>query len=113
MNTLLKNKKVEVARSKGNSKLIFCSPSSRLCRNYMALFPQLDVSRGMTLNVQQKSEAKYIAERSLRNAISYILSVAVSHYMREPQDNRLSNIDLAIDVAKRIYDLISKENDGQ
>ena len=79
----------------------------------MALFPQLDASRGLTLTVQQKSEARYISERSLRNAISYNLSDAVAHYMLGSQDSSLSNIALETDGAKRLYNLIKKENDGQ
>ena len=110
MNLILKNAKVEVARKKCNSTLVVSSPNSRSCRNYMALLPQLDASRGTTLNVQQKSEARYIAERSIRNVISHVMSVAVSHYMLGTQDCRLRTIDTATDGAKRLHELIKKEN---
>ena len=42
---------------------------------------KLDVNNGTTLNVQQKSEARYIVERSLHNTVSHVMSVAVSYYM--------------------------------
>ena len=59
--------------------------------NYLSLIPQLDPARGSTENFQDKSEARYIAEQSFRNAISHALSVAVAHYQVGQPDNRLKN----------------------
>ena len=79
----------------------------------MAFLLQLDTDRSKASDVQEKSEARFIAERSFRNAISYIMAVAVTHYLVGTLDPRLKNIDKATDDAKRLYKLIKKENDGK
>ena len=45
----------------------------------MALLPQLDLDISKTFRVQQKSEARYIAEQSFYNMVSHVMSVSVSH----------------------------------
>ena len=81
----------------------------RTQNNYISLIPQLDPSRSMTDNVQQKSEARYIAERSFRNAVSFILTVSLSHYQLGKVDSRLHKIDKATAGANKLYDLIQKK----
>ena len=80
--------------------------------NYLSLIPQLDPARGVTENVQDKSEARYIAERSFRNAISHALSVSVAHYQVGQPDNRINRIDKATEGAQTLYKMIQKENNG-
>ena len=79
----------------------------------MAYFLQLDADRSKPSTVQGKSEPRFIVEHSLRNAISYIMAVAVTHYQVGAHDPRLKTIDKATDGAKRLYKLIQKENDGK
>ena len=88
------------------------SPSGCSINNYLNLLTQLDGARSITKNVQQKSEARYIAERSIRNADSHIMAGAVSHYMIGKPDPRLKSIEKSTDGAKQLYDLIKRENDG-
>ena len=109
---ILKNAKQEVARNKGNSTVLIKSPTQRTINNYMGLIPQLDECRSKSIKVQRKSEARYIAERSLRNAVSHLMAVAVAHYIIGKPDKRLKSIEHATEGAKKLYDLISKENDG-
>ena len=109
---MLKYGKKEVAKAKSNSTTIVNTPTKRTQNNYMSLIPQLDPSRVMTETVQQKSEARYIAERSFRNAVSFILTVALSHFQLGKVDLRLQKIDKATTGAKKLHDLIQKENEG-
>ena len=81
--------------------------------NYMAFILQLNADCSKASNVQEKSKARFLAERSFRSAISYIMAVAVTHYLVGTLDPRLKNIDKATDDAKRLYKLIKKENDGK
>ena len=108
---MLNSAKKEVAKAKGNSTTIFNTPTKRTVNNYISLIPQLDPSRTMTATVQQKSEARYIAERSFRNAVSFILTVALTHYQLGIVDSRLHKIDKATTGAKLLYDMIQKENE--
>ena len=80
MKTLLKSAKQDLAKDQGNSTLIVESPTQRTVNNYLALPPRLELNRTRWKKVQMKSEAQYIAERNLRNAISHVMSVAVAHY---------------------------------
>ena len=89
MANILKKAKSEVAKEKGNSKTMVVTATKRSLNNYVFLLPQLDPSRSKTDKVQQKIEARYIAERSIRNVISYIIVVAVSHYQIGKQDKRM------------------------
>ena len=68
---------------------MFVTPAKCLLCNYKALLSQLDSSRGKTGNVQQKSEARYIVERSYRNAIRHIMTIAVAHYQFDKPDPRV------------------------
>ena len=106
MSKILKVAKEEVAKEKGNSTTMRVTPTKRSLNNYIALLPQLDPSRSKTDKVQQKSEAGYIAERSVRNAISHIMTVALSHYQIGKQDKRLKKIESATEGAKLLYDLV-------
>ena len=112
MSKILKVAKEEVAKEKGNSTTMVVTPTKRSLNNYIALLPQLDPSRSKTDKVQQKSEARYIAEHSVRNAISHIMTVALSHYQIGKQDKRLKKIESATEGAKLLYDLVKKENEG-
>ena len=79
----------------------------------MALLPQLDAGRSKTCTVQTKSDARFIAERSYRNAISYMMAVAVAHYQVGAPDPRFKSIDKASEGAQLLYKLLKKENDGK
>ena len=48
----------------------------------------------------------------MRNAVSHVMAVAVSHYMIGKPDKRFKNIKYATDGAKKLYELVQKENDG-
>ena len=109
---ILKDAKVEVAKKKGSSTMIVASPSTKSINNYMNLLKQLEANRSITSTVQQKSEARYIAERSVRNAISHIMAVAVSHYTTGIPDTRLQPIKKATAGARKLYGLIQRENGG-
>ena len=113
MGAILKQAKVEVAVKKSNSAMIVTSPTQRSCDNYSSLLPQLEPIRSVTSNVQTKSEAKYIAETSFRNAVSHALAVAVAHYQLGVPDKRFKNIEKATAGAQQLYKLVFKENDGQ
>ena len=112
MNKILKDAKEEVARNKGNSSIMVTSPTKRSRNNYMGLLPQLDPSRSLVKKVQQKSEARYIAERSIRNAVSHIMGVAVAHYQIGTPDPRLPKIEKASEGAQLLYKLVTKEFNG-
>ena len=112
LDVMLKDEKKRKAVEKGNSSLIVVTPTKRSMYNYLSLIPQLDPARGVTENVQDKSEARYIAERSFRNAISHALSVSVAHYQVGQPDNRINKIDKATKGAQRLYKMIQKENNG-
>ena len=109
MTNILKVAKEEDAKIKGNSTSMVCSPTKRSLNNYMGLLPQLDPNRSRVKKVQQKSEARYIAERSIRNAFSHILAVAVAHYQIGVQDPRLPKIEKATTGAKLLHKLVQKE----
>ena len=89
---LLKDAKSEVAVEKGNSTTVVITPTKRSSNNYFTLLPQLNPARSITNKVQQKSEARYIAERSVRNAISHIMAVCVVHYLIGKQDKRMKRL---------------------
>ena len=110
---ILKSAKIEDAKRKGISSLSIVSPTKMSEDKYLSLLSQLDEERSKTGNVQRKSEARFIAERSFRNAISYIFTVAVTHYKVGAPDPRLKSIDKATGGAKRLYKLIQKENEGK
>ena len=112
MVSILKVAKSDVAKEKGNSITMVVTPTKRSLNNYTSLLPQLDPSRSKTDKVQQKSDARYIAERSVRNAISHIMAVAVSHYQIGKPDKRLKNIENATDGAKLLHKLVTEENKG-
>ena len=95
MTQLLKGAKIDHTKVKGSSTLIVSSPSTRSINNYMNLLTQLGGSRNITNNVQQKIEARYIAKHSIRNAVSHIIAVAVSHYLIGTPDPRLKSIEKA------------------
>ena len=80
MANILKKAKSEVAKEKGNSTTMVVTPTKSSLNNYVSLIPQINPSRSKIDMVQQKSEARYIADRSVHNAISHIMSVAVSHF---------------------------------
>ena len=109
---ILKEAKVEYARKERSSTMIVTSPTMKSVNNYMNLLTQLDANRSITSTIQQKSEARYIAERSVRNAISHIMAVAVSHYTSGIPDSRLQPISKATTGAIKLYDLIQRENGG-
>ena len=109
MGSLLKIAKEEDARNKGNSSAMVCSPTKRSLNNYMGLLPQLDPNRTRVKKVQEKSEARYIAERSIRNAMSHIMAVAVAHYQIGVQDPRLPKIEKATAGAKLLHKLVLNE----
>ena len=109
---ILKHAKVEIAVAKGNSTITIVTPTKRSSNNYSKLLPQLEPERTITTKVQQKSEARYIAERSLRNAISHIFAVAVSHYQLGTPDPRFKSIAKATVGAIKLYDLIKMANEG-
>ena len=106
MKNLLKSAKQDIAKDKGNSTLIIESPTQRTVNNYLTLLPQLEPNRTKWKKVQQKSEARYIAERSLRNAISHVMAVAVAHYQIGKPDTRLKNIDQATCGAIKLHEMI-------
>ena len=112
MNQILNGAKVDSAKQRGISTLSVVSPTNRTNDNYMAYLLQLDADRAKTFVIQQKSEARFIAERSFRNAVSFIMTVAVTHYLVGTPDPRLKSIDKATDGAKKLYKLIQKENGG-
>ena len=112
MKNILKGAKEDIARSKQLSIMTVVTPSKSTRNNYMSLLPQLDVDRSCTSNVQQKSEARYIAETSFRNAISHIMAVSVAHYQVGNPDPRIKKIDQASDGSKKLYEMIKKENNG-
>ena len=112
MKLLLETAKQRVARNKGNSTLIVASPTQRTVNNYLALLPQLEPNRSKTTSVQQKSEARYIAEHSVRNAVSHVMTVSVSHYQIGKPDTRLKGIDKATPGAIKLYNMIKAENKG-
>ena len=95
MANILKKAKSEVAKEKGNSTTMVVTTTKRSLINYVSLLPHLDPSQSKTDKVQQKSEARYIAERSVRNAISHIMAVDLSHYQIGKQDKRMKNIENA------------------
>ena len=112
INEILKNAKVTVAEKKGNSTLVVASPTQRLCDNYMSLLPQLEPDRSTTTKVQTKSEGRYIVERNLRNAISHVISVAVSHYQicRQILDsNQLTKLQKVLSYCINSYKMKIKE----
>ena len=92
MANILKKSKSEVAKEKGNSTTMVVTPTKRSLNNYVSLLPQIDPSQSKTDKVQQNSEARYIVECSVRNAISRIMAVAVSHYQIGKQDKRKKKI---------------------
>ena len=96
----------------GNSTTMVVTPTKRSLNNYIALLPQIDPSRSYTDSVQQKSEARYIAERSFRNAVSHIMAVSVSHYQIGKADTRFKKLGKATKGAQILHDLIAKENEG-
>ena len=112
MNRILKCAKESEAKKLGVSTTMVVTPTKRTLNNYIALMPQLDPLRSYTDKVQQKSEARYIAERSFRNAVSHIMAVSVSHYQIGKADTRLKKLEKATDGAKKIYNLIANENKG-
>ena len=61
---MLNSTKKDIVKAKVNSITIVQTPTKRSLNNYLVLFPQLDPSISWTDSVQQKSEARYIAERS-------------------------------------------------
>ena len=77
MAKILNKAKSEVAKEKGNSTTMVVTPTKRSLNNYISLLPQLDPSRSKIDKVQQKSEARYIAERTVLNVISHIMAVAM------------------------------------
>ena len=103
---ILKTAKEEVAVSQGNSILTVVTPTKRSLKNYVNLLPQFDSSRRKGKKVIEKSDARYIAERSLRNAISHIFAVAVSHYQIGTPDPRFKDISKSTKGANLLYDLI-------
>ena len=70
------------------------TPNKRSLNNYVSILPQLDPSQSKTDKVQQKSEARYIAERSVHNVISHIMAVSVSHYQIGKQDKCMKKIKM-------------------
>ena len=89
MANILKKAKSEVAKKNGNSTTMVVTPTKRSLNNYVSFLPQLNPSRSITDKVHQKSEARYIADRSVHNVISHIMAVAVSHYQIGTQDKRI------------------------
>ena len=77
MANILKEAKSEVAKEKGNSTTMVVTPTKRSFKNYVSLLPQIDPSQSKTDKVQQNSEARYIAERTVLNVISHIMAVAM------------------------------------
>ena len=65
------------------------TPTKRSLNKYVSLLPQLDPSQSKTDKVQQNSEARYIAERSVRNFISRMMAVAVSRYQIGKKDKHM------------------------
>ena len=112
LKNILKAEVEDKATDKGNSALTVVTPTKRSMFNYMALLPQLDPDRVKTEKVQKKSEARYIAERSFRNAVSHVFSVSISHYQIGTPDIRFKKIDKASSGAQKLYKLIQKENNG-
>ena len=92
MANILKKSKSEVAKEKGNSTTMVVIPTKRSFKNYVSLLPKLDPSWSKTDKVKQKIEARYIAERSVCNAISNIMTVAVSHYQIGKQDKSMKKM---------------------
>ena len=81
------------SQENSDSTLLVASPTQCSCGSYIALLPQLEPKRFSNDNVQTKSEARCIVERSLRNSISHILAVAITHYQVGLADNRNKNIN--------------------
>lgn len=106
---ILKNSLEEDAKVKGYSTVMVCSPTKRSLNNYMSLLPQLDTSMSRIKKVQQKSEARYIGENSIRNAVSHVIAVACTHYQIGVQDPRLPNVEKATEGAKLLHQLVLKE----
>ena len=96
---ILKTAKLEDAKLKGISALSILSPTKISEDNYLSLLPQLEEERSRTDNVQRKSEVRFIAEHSFRNAVSYILTVVVTHYNIGTPDLRLKSMDKATNGA--------------
>ena len=113
LKNILKGGKEDAARIRGNSTLIVVTPTKCTQNNYFSLLPMLDATRTKSSNVQQTSEARYIAIRSFRNVVSHIMSIAVSHYQIGKPDSRLKKIDKASEGAKLLYKLIQKVNNGE
>ena len=61
---ILKGGKEDAARIRGNSTLIVVTPTKCTQNNYFSYLPMLDATRTKSSNVQQTSEARYIAIRS-------------------------------------------------
>ena len=62
---ILKSAKEDDATKKGNSTLTVVTPTKRSIKNYENLLLQLDPARGKSKKVVEKSDARYIAERSV------------------------------------------------
>ena len=92
LKNILKGGKEDAARIRGNSTLIVVTPTKCTQNNYFSYLPMLDATRTKSSNVQQTSEARYIAIRSLRNVVSHIMSIAVSHYQIGKPDSRLKKL---------------------
>ena len=94
MANILKEEESEVAKEKGDSATMVVTPNKRSLNNCVSLLPQLNTSRSKTDKVQQNSEARYIVERSVCNAISHIMAVAVSHYQIGKQYKRMKKLKM-------------------
>ena len=87
-------------------------PNNRIVRNYynftVAYFPYYNSES----KVKQKSDARFVAESSLRGVASYLMTIIGTHYILGEPDWLVSNVNKASYGAQLLYSLIKKENNG-
>ena len=111
--TILKDELITKARARNMSTLTVVSPTWKTVRNYfnyaLAKHPGLsDVEK-----VQQKSEARFTAERSLRGTMTYLCCVASTHYELGTCDPRIADIKEATEGAQLLNKLVREGNGGE
>ena len=86
--------------------------SDKSTRKYFALalgsVPDVKIRN----TVQQKNRTRVIAERSLRSCVSYLVSVAVSHYVIGQTGNDVTDVKHATPGAIKFRDMVSKVNNN-
>ena len=110
---ILKQGLGEIADKRNESRMSVKSPSRKSVNNY---FDYAKNRRPECFNkvekVQQKSERRFSAERSIRGMLTYLISIACSHFTFRPKDPFIPDIDEATDGAKKLFELVRKQNEG-